>query len=408
MAMVGGRGRGRARVALPLLLALLGWGLSVQPAVAKLRSISKLAVIGDSYSDAGNSGLLTQATLSPLPGFPFPYYANGRFTNGPVAMEQLWSLFNPSLPPLKPSLAAGGTNYAVGGATSGLNSYLQVAPDMDPSLKPLYANTSAYSQLNDVLGSFAAGSFDPSNTLFAFWMGPNDALYWLNTKPIGSADGFTPGTINGDPPVQTNAEDMLKNSMSNIAIGVQKLIGNGAQHVLVPNLLDFSKAPAFSGDPVQAATVKALVLGFNQGLDQTLDLLRLANPTVDIIDFDTAALFDTIFANPGSYGFTNISEACTSITNSTVFTPGCSAAADGWLFWDGVHVTSAAHSVIAANMYQSVYQVPGPLPVAGGVVALGWARRLRRRQRTAAVAPSAKPGPVSAGVLAEGLRNGQS
>ena len=392
MVMLGARGRCRARVALPLLLALLGWGLSVQPAAAKLRTISKLAVIGDSYSDAGNSGLLTQATLSPLPGFPFPYYANGRFTNGPVAMEQLWSLFNPSLPPLKPSLAAGGTNYAVGGATSGLNSYLQVAPDMDPSLKPLYANTSAYSQLSGVLASFAPGSFDASKTLFTFWMGPNDALYWLNTKPSGSADGFTPGTINGAPPVQTNAEDMLKNSMSNIAIGVQQLINSGAQHVLVPNLLDFSKAPAFSADPLQAATIQALVLGFNQGLVQTLNQLRLANPAVDIMGFDTAALFDSIFANPGSYGFTNISQACTSIDNPTTFSSGCSPTADGWLFWDGVHVTSAAHSVIAANMYQTVYQVPGPLPLAGGAVALGWARRLRRRQSKAASAQGAKPG----------------
>lgn len=389
MAMLGARGRAKARVALPLLLALLGGLVSIQPAAAKLRSLSKLAVIGDSYSDAGNSGLLTQTTVPP--GFPFPAYANGRFTNGPVAMEQLWSLFNPSLPPLKPSLAPGGTNFAVGGATSGLESYLQVAPDMPAFLKPLYANTSAYDQLADVLGSFTPGSFDASSTLFTFWMGPNDALYWLNTKPIGSVDGFTSGTINGDPPVQANAENMLKNSMMNIATGIQALINNGAQQVLVPNLLDFSKAPAFSGDPVQAATIQALVLGFNQGLVQTLDQLRLANPAVDIMDFDTAGLFDRIFANPGSYGYSNISQACTSIYDSTTFAPGCSPLAAGWLFWDGVHVTSSAHAVIAAEMFKTVYEVPGPLPVAGGVVAFGWARRLRCRHRKLASRQAAKP-----------------
>ncbi|MFN6134204.1 MAG: SGNH/GDSL hydrolase family protein [Synechococcaceae cyanobacterium] len=386
------QGRDKARLIVPLLLAFLGWGFSSQPAAAKLRNLSKLAVIGDSYSDGGTSGLRTQSAFYPgSPGFPFPYYANGRFTNGPVAVEQLWSLFNPALPPLKPSISPGGTNYAFGGATSGSESYLQIAPDMPGSLKPLYANTSAHNQLAGVLGSFTPGSFDASSTLFTFWMGPNDALYWLNTKPMGSADGLTPGSINGDPPVQTNAEDMLKNSMSNIAIGIQRLINNGAQQVLVPNLLDFSKAPAFSGDHVQAATVKALVLGFNQGLVQTLNQLRLANQDVEIMDFDTAALFDRIFANPGSYGFSNIDQPCTSIYASTTFTSGCSPTADNWLFWDGVHVTTAAHSVIAAEMFNTVYEVPGPLPAAGGVVAFGWARRLRCRHRKVVAPQAAKP-----------------
>lgn len=389
MRRLGAQGLGKSKVALPLLLALLGWGLSVQPASAKLHNLSKLAVIGDSYSDGGNSGFLTKTTAPP--GFPFPYYAGGRFSNGPVAMEQLWSLFNPSLAPLQPSLApGGGTNYAVGGATSGRESYLQVAPGMPAPLQAVYANTSAHTQLGKVLSDFTPGSFNPTSTLFTFWMGPNDALYWMNTKPVGSPDGFTPGTINGGPPVQTTAENMLLNAMGNIGTGVQALINNGAQHLLVPNLLDFSKAPAFSGDPGQAAAVKSLILGFNQGLQMTLNQLRVANPGVDIMGFDNAALFDRIFSNPSSYGFNNSTDACTTIENPTIFATGCSATANDWLFWDGVHVTTAGHSVIATSMFQSVYDAPGPLPAAGGIVAFGWARRLRRRHRKATSAPGVK------------------
>lgn len=383
MTVLGARARCRARWLGPLLLAVLGCGLSVMPAGAKLRSLTKLAVIGDSYSDAGNSGLLTQSAAPP--GFPFPFYANGRFSNGPVAVEQLWSLFNPSLPPLRPSAAPGGTNFAVGGATSGRNSYFQVAGAMPNSLRPFYADTSAYSQLSQLRSAFTPGSFDPSSSLFVFWMGANDGLYWLNT-PQSSTTGLTPGTITGGPPQPATATQLVQNSMLNITTGVQALIDNGAQHLLVPNLLDFSKAPGFSGDPAQAAAVQALSLGFNQGLDQTLQQLRLTNPTVDIMAFDTYTLFERIFADPGGYGFSNSSQACTSIDNSTVFTSGCSPTAPGWLFWDGVHVTSAAHSLIAAGLYQTVYAAPGPLPLAGGVVAWGWARRLRRRAQSKTMA----------------------
>ena len=192
---------------------------------------------------------------------------------------------------------------------------------------------------------------------------------------------------------------MLLNAMDNIGTGVQALINNGAQHLLVPNLLDFSKAPAFNGDPGQAAAVKSLILGFNQGLQQTLNQLRAANPGVDIMGFDNAALFDRIFSNPSSYGFNNSTDACTTIENPVVFTAGCSATASDWLFWDGVHVTTAGHSVIAANMFKSIYDAPGPLPAAGGIVAFGWARRLRRRHRQATSAQGIKPAAMSRGAI---------
>ena len=261
---------------------------------------------------------------------------------------------------------------------------------MPNSLRPFYADTSAYSQLSQLHSAFSPGSFDPSSSLFVFWMGANDGLYWLNT-PQSSTTGLTPGTITGGPPQPATATQLVQNSMLNISTGVQALIDNGAQHLLLPNLLDFSKAPGFSGDPAQAAAAQALSLGFNQGLDQTLQQLRLLNPGVDIMAFDTYALFEQIFADPAGYGFSNSSQACTSIDNSTTFAPGCSQAAPGWLFWDGVHVTSAAHSLIAAGLYQTVYAAPGPLPLAGGVVAWGWARRLRRRSRRA------QPKAVAAG-----------
>lgn len=376
MRSVGSQGRSKSRAAISLFLLLLGCSFSVQSASAKLRTLSKLVVLGDSYSDAGNSGLITQSSFPP--GFPFPAYADGRFSNGPVAMEQLWSLFNPSLPPLKPSLA-GGTNYAVGGATSGLESYMQaVAPAPGPG--GLYAGTSANAQKTDILSAFPSGTFDPNTTLFAFWVGPNDAAYWLQTG--GNAGGKTPGTINAGLPVPATAEQLLANALTNISIGLQALIDNGAQHLLVPGIIDFGKAPGYAGTAYEA-DVRAFSMGFNAGLDSLLNNLRSTNPGIDIMSYSTASLFEKIYANPGDYGFVNTTNACTNITTPMTFAPGCSAAASDWLFWDDVHTTTAGHGVIAASMFNSIYDVPGPLPAAGGVVAFGWARSLRRRQRKA-------------------------
>src|SRR5882672_4728589 len=107
------------------------------PATAGLQQLTSLFVFGDSLSDAGNSGLATSAAT----GFTFPPspYSDGRFSNGPVAVEYLWNLYNPGNPGgLKPSLA-GGTDYAMGGATTGIQNYNAVNPNVPGFLQPVYA-----------------------------------------------------------------------------------------------------------------------------------------------------------------------------------------------------------------------------------------------------------------------------
>jgi phospholipase/lecithinase/hemolysin len=75
---------------------------------ATAASFSQLVVFGDSLSDAGND---LQAIGAPLS----PYY-QGRFSNGPVWVDQLATMLG--VPDPTASLA-GGTNYAYGGAETG-------------------------------------------------------------------------------------------------------------------------------------------------------------------------------------------------------------------------------------------------------------------------------------------------
>jgi len=349
----------------------LGLASGVPAAEAKVLELENLFVFGDSYSDAGNSGLLTTSPQLPS-GFPPPPYVGGRATNGPVAVEQLWSLYNPSSPPLKPSLA-GGTNYAVISATSGRDSQFSVdnTPEVQP-LKPLFANTSGYSQLQNFLNPVK--TFQPSKSLFVYWLGASDGLYWLTTQTAPGI-GSTPGTITGAPPSAGKTLDQLiDNTISNAEIGIQTLINQGATNVLVPNVLDLSKSPLYNNDPVKAAQVQELVTKYNAKLATLIAGLKTANPQVDLMPFDTYGLFNRMMSQPSDYGLTNVTDRC--VTNLNVCSP------DEWLFWNATNPTTKVHSLIAQEMFQ---QVPGPLPLAGAAAAFSWSRQLRRRLSAARV-----------------------
>jgi len=113
------------------ILGLLAVSLMLPVAVsASLTSLTDLFVVGDSYSDGGNGYLVSG-------GFPpFPPYWDGRFSNGPTAVERLWRLYNPA-ELFGPSLA-GGTNFAIARATTGVENFIGVNPGL-----PGYANHGA-------------------------------------------------------------------------------------------------------------------------------------------------------------------------------------------------------------------------------------------------------------------------
>src|ERR1700722_9478309 len=78
--------------------------------LAHADSFNAIYAFGDSLSDVGNAFIGSHGTI------PGPPYSNGRFSNGPVWVQDLAASLN--LPALTPSLK-GGTDYAVGSAQSG-------------------------------------------------------------------------------------------------------------------------------------------------------------------------------------------------------------------------------------------------------------------------------------------------
>ncbi|MEO8304381.1 MAG: SGNH/GDSL hydrolase family protein [Betaproteobacteria bacterium] len=336
------------RLAAVLLLPLL---LSVPlAAIASLGQLSNLFVIGDSLSDGGNSGLRTQQfTGDPSVVFPpFPYY-NGQYSNGPVAVQYLWDIFNPGNPGgFKPSLA-GGTNYAIGGSTSGSENYNAIRTDVPPVINAAFAQYGAAWQMQ----TFAAQQpvFDPATSLFVVWLFPNDVFY---TQQTGALSGVVPGSPGGPDPIS--------NGIANILTIVQTLAAAGAQHFLVPNLPDLGLIPAFLGTPLQP-TLSGVSALFNANLAAQLTLLDQALP-IEIVQFDTAGAFNAILNDPAAYGFENTTGSCVDNLASGVCNPGNW---DRWVFWDGVHPTTSTQHLLATEFAAAV---PEPSSLALAALAL--------------------------------------
>ena len=361
------RGSGSRLLKAVSLAALISAALPITAARAGVASLSNLFVFGDSLSDSGNSKAISNQATGGAMTFPPANlgYMGGRFTNGEVAAEYLWKAFNPGDTSFKASLLPGGTNFAIGGATSGLENFIQVWPVTPDMLRPAYADLGNAWQLSQFTTP-SPPSFDPQTSLFMVWFYPNDA-FWngaTSGQSVGSFDGSTPPA------------GLKETAVYNIKGTIEKLASYGAKNFLVPNTPDLGLVPEFINDPVQSAYFSGISSQFNSLLATELNGLALSRPDLDIVAFQTDDLLAEVRDNPGAFGFSDISNRC---QTTPVCRNGSATDQASFLFWDGTHPTTAAHRLIGQRFYQSVYDVPGPLPAAGAAAAYSWSRRLRRR-----------------------------
>ncbi len=339
------------------------------PASAALTTLSDLFVLGDSLSDGGNSGLLTKELLPPS-GFPPLPYRNGRYSNGPVAVEYLWQRYNPGSTSFKPSLG-GGTNYAIGGATTGVDNYNQInpfvpePPAVPAPLRPSFTGLG----LKPQLGQFQAfvtggGTFNPATSLFVVWAFPNDVFWALQT-----------GQLPDQPGVPAASDALIEQGIANIASAILFLAALGGQHFLVPNMPDLGRTPFGLGlGDVGSAGLTLLTEGFNDNLKDALTGLDDALTTAEIVQFDTFGAFERLRDDPGAFGFTETKRACLD------FPTECNP--NTWVFWDEVHPTTATHGVLG-TMFAAAVPEPSSLALLATVLLLlGIAARYRRARRS--------------------------
>lgn len=291
--------------------------LTLLACVATASSFQYVVAYGDSLSDNGN---VFRAT-----GFPPPPYYNGRLSNGPVAVEDTAALLNAQL-----------LDFAWGGATTGIgNSGDNGTPTGVgqlglPGMQPLLQSSLA--QVTPLA----------SSSLFVVWGGVDDF--------------FSPSPLDSTPQAVANR------AVSDL-VGIVAALGSaGAKDVVVPGMPDLGLTPRFlSQGAAASAQASAITNYFNALLSASLPQ--------GATYVDTASLLRAIVANPGAYGFTNVTSPCLSAVP-------CSNP-DSYLFWDDIHPTAHTQAIVAGVLAAAAVPEPSTAMLA---LAAGAALAVLRRR----------------------------
>ena len=322
--------------------------------------INGLVIVGDSLSDSGNNAIAMGSTASPpfnvtlrsditsnafIP--TYPYATSYQYTNGNVWAYQFATMLG------LPSAVAGpvlggspGANYASAGAATGPLSNSQFVPSLLTQTATFVAS----------LGGAGA----PAGALYVVAGGGNNA----RTAMTAIAGGADPTAT-----ILATAGQFA----ADIGSIVDTLQANGAENIVVWDAPNLGLSPALIASGSSAAS---LATTLTQYMNSAL-AARLAGET-NVRTFDFFGLITAVNANPGAYGLTNVSDAGGAIAGADL---------SQFLSWDGIHPTTAGHSILAQSMYTFTTGVPEIDPAgASSVVALvvGCLSLIEQRRRGAA------------------------
>jgi phospholipase/lecithinase/hemolysin len=310
-------------------------GLCALPAQAG--PYSNIYFFGDSVSDSGNVALaiglptgVPQAVSGNTYIPDYPYSPSGRFSNGPVWTEYFAAHYGLTA---APSLA-GGTDFAFAGARTG-------GPDVPvPTLM-----TQAGMFLNSSHG-----------------VAPSDALYVIAEVGNDARDAMV--AIGGGADLSQTIASASASYAANLGGLIDTLRAAGAAQFLVFDNVNLGLVPAIRALGSNPATLgTALTWNMNQAL------LDRIGGEAGVRLFDTFSFLTGVVQDPGAYGFSNATDACGSLTAAD-----CSS----YVFWDGLHPTSAMHALIATA---AVPEPQTPALLALGLACLAWVRWGRRQTR---------------------------
>jgi phospholipase/lecithinase/hemolysin len=265
--------------------------------------VNQIVAFGDSLTDTGNASIFT---LGVLPGSGYAYrhvpgvlFPVGEYTNppAPAGPSGLWIdqfATDAKLPDPLPALA-GGTNFAVAGAQTGI----------DPN-KILGGYVT--DQLNVYLGSKTAV---PSTNLYTFWAGANDILNAKNPSAAAAAAATAASNLEGN---------------------ITKLAHDGGKYFLWFNLPLLGDVPAGAGD---TTALNAASIAFDTDWSNDIKALKHEFPNIVLVGIDIDSALSAIQGDPGKYGITGLVEPKGADLNGYLFS------------WDGLHPTSYADQFVA-------------------------------------------------------------
>ena len=264
-----------------LLLSLV---VLTMTALASAVNYSAVIAYGDSLSDNGN--------LFAVLGIPPAPYWNGRYSNGPVAVEHLAA-----------SLGAPLLDEAWGGATTGIGNYVDGGTTATLGYDNLPGMTTTF---NATIGSFPSGLL--GHSLVVVWGGINDF----------ATNGLT--TLTAD------------HAVSDILAIVTALRAMGARTILVAGIPDLGNTPYYHGQS-KAGWANYISDYYNRELQGALPH--------GVVFYDTASLYRKMTIDPALYGLTNVTQACYNAQGSVCPLPYA------YLYWDQLHPTAHVHLILA-------------------------------------------------------------
>jgi len=294
--------------------------LALLPASAQAQ-YSKMVVFSDSMSDTHRYYDFTRATLGK--GFPAPPAYEGRFCNGPVAVEVLADKLGVQI-----------ENYSFSGALSGYLTLLGIPLGVLSQVTEHLNHRSLVPSLPTVPlvgGVFSlipgTGKADPK-ALYVIWTGPDDYYF--------------PGGMNSLTAYKAAA---------NIQQAITSLYNAGARYFFVPSMPDLGITPRAQQleqrNPGYIARASRYSKQFEGVLNKALDSSRTRYPKAHIMGFDTLPFLKAEMDKARAQG-KNVTEAChpgglnlTQFDERTV----CPNP-DDHLFWDDNHPTAEANRIL--------------------------------------------------------------
>ncbi|MBE9061954.1 SGNH/GDSL hydrolase family protein [cf. Phormidesmis sp. LEGE 11477] len=318
---------------------------------ATFNPISRVYAYGDSYSDTGASfDISTGAVEAGVSGsFVLPadpalglYDADGRWTNGPTAVEVLAD-----------GIGADLTSYAVGGAKSGSGNYY--------SWLDSFQDTGVFGQIDQFAAELGGAPADP-NALYFVFASANDFFEY--------SDFGLSGTV----------EELAAQTVDNIGQSVSDLSALGARQFMVVNSSDLDILPGvIEFDQVEGA--ERFTDSVNSLLRDELEAIA-QQENVEVALYDHIAISNKIRANPQTYELANVIDPCQPVFPVEL---RCEAPREHY-FWDEYHPTERAHQIIGEDMAEFVADqtVPEPLTTLGSLVAGGFLWGLAKYRAKAA------------------------
>ncbi len=325
----------------PVRAFLVAVAIAACASSVRAQEYSAVVVFGDSLSDSGN-------VVETLPlGLP----AGSSFTTNPdpvwaeIVAESFGASGEPSL--------AGGTNFAVGGACVNRDIPCHVTVPVLGRIEMPRLDQ----QIDRHLLARPDGAAD-ADALYAVWAGSNDLVAVLEAVAAGEP-------VNPQTAIPATAQRYVGE--------VRRLQQAGARHIVVLNLPDAGQTPFAQSipDPSFPPTLNALATAYNQALNAGIGTLDDG-----IVPIDAFGLFNTLLADPGNYGFTNVAgTACAPVSreiNSIVCAPAGSGSPVTYepgtnrthLFADDKHPSGGAHAILA-NVVTATLAAPVQVSLAG-------------------------------------------